>query len=70
MSRPEIIEEGKGRLAKCYECGTMFRFFPENVWMGGRDRDSPHVYCPREGCKKDGSATAVSVREALRKAAS
>lgn len=66
MRQPEIIQEGKGREAKCRECGTVFRFFPENVWYGGADGGNPMVFCPRDGCMRKELRTAVYVRDALK----
>lgn len=69
MRKPEIIEEGKGREAKCFECGTRFRFFPENVWYGGRDSDEPLVHCPREGCRDGAFRSRINVRALLKEGA-
>jgi hypothetical protein len=71
MKQPEIIQEGQGREAKCRECGTVFRFFLENVWYGGADSDFPLVYCPREGCGRSGlGRTHVEVCDAMKRPAS
>ena len=71
MKKPEIVQEGQGREAKCQECGTVFRFFPENVWYGGPDADSPMVYCPREGCGRKGlGRTQVGVLDVMKRPAS
>jgi hypothetical protein len=64
VKQPEIIQEGNGRVAQCRECGTTFRFFPENVRHGAM------VYCPREGCGGKHGRTFVIVTDAMKRPAS